>query len=741
MQVKDFFDCLVKNKIEFFCGVPDSLLKPFCAYIQDNVTAEKNIITANEGNAIALASGHYLASGNPALVYMQNSGLGNCVNPLLSLTDDEVYNIPVLMLIGWRGEPGKKDEPQHIKQGKVTAGLLETMGIKYEILPVDFNKAQKSVSNAVNYMAETLKPYAFIVQNGTFEEYTLVNKVKNEFEMTREEAVSYITAHLKDDDVVVSTTGQISRELYEYREAQGQGHKKDFLTVGSMGHSSSIALGIALEKPEKRIFCFDGDGAALMHLGAVPVIGSLGVKNFKHIIFNNEAHVSVGAQPTCARKVDIPELFSSCGYKNFYSVKTKKELEQVLSLFLKVEGPAVLEVKVNTKARKDLGRPKEKPCENKELFMSFLSENKTFLGRNSLENLPSLLEANSAKRVLVFTGKKSFEPFRKEFDNFLKNIETVYYNDFSLNPKATEVDAAVSKTGDKFDMIIAVGGGSVIDFAKLYKFAVDNKVSVLKYFDEPFDNIINKTKLVAIPTTAGTGSEATKFAVLYIDGVKYSLENNAILPDYAIVDSRFLKDTPRYVKATCALDAYCQAIESFWSVNSTQTSLEYATEAILLARDYIEKFVNTDDDEAMGKMALASNLAGKAINISKTTAAHAISYTLTSKYDIPHGHAVALSIAKLCCFNADINVENVQDKRGAEFVKSQLKSLYELIGTDKPCEYFKNLFENIGIEYDLTKLGAVDTCYVVNSVDKARLSNNPKKLSEKELMAIFDIDR
>lgn len=374
MKVQDFFNVLKENGVNCYCGVPDSLLKDFCAYITDNVDNKNHTITANEGNAIALASGHYLATGNPAVVYMQNSGIGNCVNPLLSLTDEEVCNIPLLMLIGWRGEPDKKDEPQHIKQGKVTDKLLETMGIKYEILPENFEDARPMIEGAFKYMKDTKCPYAFIIRKGLFEKYSLQNKKQNLSSFCREEAIETVIKNLSSQDIIVATTGHISREVYETRNRLGQSHKQDFLTVGSMGHSSSIALGIALEKPNRNIYCFDGDGAFLMHQGAVVVNASKNLDNFKHIVFNNEAHDSVGAQPTAINVAKIDKIAIDAGYKKAYTVYTKEDLEKVLPEFMSDKCTSLLEVKVKCGAREDLGRPKEKPWENKVLFMENLNE-------------------------------------------------------------------------------------------------------------------------------------------------------------------------------------------------------------------------------------------------------------------------------------------------------------------------------------------------------------------------------
>ena len=367
-------DILKKNGTDFFCGVPDSLLKDFCAYVTENFEKSKNIITANEGNAVALAVGHYLATSKPALVYMQNSGTGNTINPLLSLADDEVYNIPLLIFVGWRGEPYKKDEPQHIKQGKVTDEIFDACKIKHSVLPDDEKSAELAISQAFKYMNETLKPYVFVIKKGTFEKFEK-EKPENKFEISRETAISTVMDFVEKNAVIVSTTGQISREVYEIREKAGQAHDLDFLTVGSMGHASSIALGIALEKPNKTVFCFDGDGAFLMHMGAIPVIANQAPENFKHILFNNEAHDSVGAQKTSANMVNFKELALSCGYKNSFSVQKLEDLKNILPEFLSAKSPSLLEIKVNCGARADLGRPKEKPVQNKIIFMEKLNAN------------------------------------------------------------------------------------------------------------------------------------------------------------------------------------------------------------------------------------------------------------------------------------------------------------------------------------------------------------------------------
>jgi len=370
---KFFIEALREKGIDCFAGVPDSLLKNICAYITDHFDAAHNIIAANEGAAIGLAAGHYLATGQPACVYMQNSGEGNIINPLASLTDQEVYNIPVLLLIGWRGRPGVHDEPQHVKQGKVTTGLLNVMGVNYEVLSKEEDKAAKQIEKAAKALANK-EVFALVIEKDTFEDYKLQNVEENDLTMSREEAIQTVAAALGEKDCIVSTTGMISRELFEYRAAMNQGHERDFLTVGSMGHASQIALGIALAQPERRVWCFDGDGAAIMHMGSMAIVANKAPKNYVHVVFNNGAHDSVGGQPTVGLKIDLPAVAKAVGYKAMYTVETKEYLAELLDKVKGQNGPVLLEVKVKKGNRKDLGRPTTTPIQNKEALMAFLQK-------------------------------------------------------------------------------------------------------------------------------------------------------------------------------------------------------------------------------------------------------------------------------------------------------------------------------------------------------------------------------
>lgn len=371
-----FITTLTRNGINFFTGVPDSLLKNVCAYITDHIPPERNLITANEGTAVAVAAGHYLATSQPGLVYMQNSGIGNAVNPLLSLADEKVYSIPMVLLIGWRGEPGIHDEPQHLKQGEVTLDLLDTMGIPYAILPENEVQAIEVINCIIEKSKLESRPCALVVRKNTFDKYGLQNKVINSYPISRENAMKHVIDFLEEhfsSTTIVSTTGKLSRELFEYRESRGDNHSADFLTVGSMGHASSIALGIALAKPNEHVICFDGDGALIMHLGALTNIGALAPKNFIHILFNNGAHESVGGQPTLGFGIDILAIARACGYKYVVSVEKETEISSAISHAHYQEGPIFIEIKCGIDSRADLGRPTTTPLENRNALMRHLN--------------------------------------------------------------------------------------------------------------------------------------------------------------------------------------------------------------------------------------------------------------------------------------------------------------------------------------------------------------------------------
>lgn len=376
LDPKIFFETLSEHKVSFFAGVPDSLLKNFCDYVTAHVDKKRHVIAANEGGAVALAAGHHLATGEFGLVYMQNSGFGNTINPLTSLVNAEVYSIPMLLMIGWRGEPGKKDEPQHTKMGKTLPNLLQTLGIGHSVLPADTAQAMEIVGQAISKMKSNSEPYALIVPGGTFGTGNIPNPADSKtFEMKTADALQVIVPLFGDKDIIVATTGQISRELFEIRKSAGSPEQgQDFLNVGSMGHASQIALGMALSQPSKQVFCLDGDGAVLMHMGSMAVVGSLAPSNFRHIVINNGAHDSVGGQPTAAFTISIPAIAKACGYKTVLMAETKKDLKSKMEEMKSSAGPALLEVKVQKGIRAGLGRPTAAPVESKKKLMGFLKQ-------------------------------------------------------------------------------------------------------------------------------------------------------------------------------------------------------------------------------------------------------------------------------------------------------------------------------------------------------------------------------
>ena len=360
---------------DFYTGVPDSQLKALCNCLMNTYGIDKkhHIIAANEGNCTALAAGYHLATGRVPVVYMQNSGEGNIINPVASLLNDKVYAIPMIFVIGWRGEPGIHDEPQHIYQGEVTVKLMEDMDIRTFIIGKD--TTDEEVSAAMENFRKLLsqgKQVAFIVRKGALK-YDEPVEYKNDNTMLREEIIQHI-ADAAGEDPIVSTTGKASRELFETRTARAQSHKYDFLTVGSMGHSSSIALGVALNKPGKRIWCVDGDGAVLMHMGSMAVLGANAPENLIHIVINNGAHETVGGMPTVASKLDLVSIAKACGYPNAVSVDSFEALDKELEAAKSRHQLSLIEVKCSIGARDDLGRPTTTALENKENFMKFLAE-------------------------------------------------------------------------------------------------------------------------------------------------------------------------------------------------------------------------------------------------------------------------------------------------------------------------------------------------------------------------------
>ena len=378
MKASVLLDACEKAGIDFFTGVPDSLLKGLCNELYDRYGADgdTHVVAHNEGGAIGLCAGHYLSCGRPALCYMQNSGLGNAVNPLASLMDPRVYGIPCLLVIGWRGEPGVKDEPQHVKQGMITLPQLEILDIPFMILSEETDEAafEEAFQGLLSALSSG-KSAAIVVRKGGLT--TDRNpSYGNAYRMSREAAAEVILRETAPSDVIVSTTGKLSRELFELREKRGEDHSRDFLTVGSMGHASMIALRIAVEHPGRTVWCLDGDGAALMHLGALPLIGRRAPAGLIHVVVHNGAHETVGGMPVCSGSLDFPAVAKAAGYVAVYSADREDSLSAVLREARKeaARGPVLIEARCSCASRADLGRPTTTPAQNRDALMAFLQE-------------------------------------------------------------------------------------------------------------------------------------------------------------------------------------------------------------------------------------------------------------------------------------------------------------------------------------------------------------------------------
>ena len=367
-----FFNSLNKNKIDFFTGVPDSLLKEFCFCITDNTTKKQHIINSNEGSSIGLSMGYNLATNKIPLVYFQNSGLGNIVNPYTSLVHESVFKIPMLFFIGWRGEPDKKDEPQHFFQGKITEDLLKILEIDYEILKIDTEESIKQTERIIETIKKTEKPFAILVKKDTFSSYSFESST-NKYNLKRESSIEIILNNLKDEDVLVSTTGKTSRELHEISKNK-KSNNPLFYTIGGMGHSSQIALGIS-NFSSKRVFCFDGDGSIIMHMGSMGIIGNNSNDNYFHILFNNGTHESVGGQPTIGRDINFELLSKSLGYKKYFKLTTREKLENFFKKTItSINGPVFIEILIDSSSRSDLGRPNKTPLQQKFIFQKLMNE-------------------------------------------------------------------------------------------------------------------------------------------------------------------------------------------------------------------------------------------------------------------------------------------------------------------------------------------------------------------------------
>ena len=371
LACNDLYRIFQQHELTYFCGVPDSTFKDWLNFLDDrHGKSLTNRIVTVERDAIGWASGYYTATGKTGVVYLQNSGLGNIVNPVTSLLDSTIYNIPVLILVGWRGKPDQHDEPQHKKMGTITQELLQMLDIRFSILPDSLHDAERIIAEANQYMTTTRQPYALIIQKKTFEKYTKQEKTQKPYDMTREDALKILLDTVHKEDIVISTTGKTSREVFEHREAAAFGHQNDFLMVGSMGLASSFAAEIALQKPNHKVYILDGDGALLMNAGVLSTIGYYAPSNLFHIVFDNRAYDSTGGQPTTSSVVDFVRMALANNYKEAVAVSSARELRNAFSKMRHQSGPSMLVINVNSGARPDLGRPTTSPIENKLAFMN-----------------------------------------------------------------------------------------------------------------------------------------------------------------------------------------------------------------------------------------------------------------------------------------------------------------------------------------------------------------------------------
>jgi phosphonopyruvate decarboxylase len=345
---KRFLNVLHNAGVDFFTGVPDSYLNGFCNCLLENVSNEKNVIAANEGNAVAIASGYYFSTGKVPLVYMQNSGMGNAINPLLSLADKSVYSVPIVLLIGWRGEPGTVDHAQHKVQGELTTKLLDLMEIPFIVAEDNDDLLEKQVKQLIEQAQQERTVVAIVARKGVFAvEEKSTAPVENGYPLFREEAIEAVLDAMPKDTIYVATTGRATRELYFLREKRGEGHKCDFLNIGSMGHASSVALGLALVNKNRKVVCLDGDSAVLMHMGALSMVSNLHIPNLLHVVLNNGAHESVGGQPSAGMKVDFTAIAQGVGYQTVgHPVATKEEIIDAVKDLVKRDKATFLDVRI-----------------------------------------------------------------------------------------------------------------------------------------------------------------------------------------------------------------------------------------------------------------------------------------------------------------------------------------------------------------------------------------------------------
>ena len=747
INTEDFYRFLVRNHIDFFTGVPDSLLESICHCIHTNTDSNKHIIAANEGNAIALAVGYYLSSKKTPFVYMQNSGFGNAINPLLSLASGDVYSIPMIIFVGWRGEPGSKDEPQHKLQGQIMSDLLRACRIKNDVLPQNIKDAQDKIIKAIDIVKSNLEPFVFLVKKDTFTHYSSILRRDNIYSLSRQDAIKIICNQLSDDDIVLGSTGKISREIYQHRVKLYHSSKMDWLNVGAMGHVSQIALLVAMNNPSRRVICLDGDGSILMHLGGLSILASKKTKNLKHFVLNNGCHESVGGQPTVGFDIDIVSLSKSVGYEFSQRLSSEKEVLLHINDILNNDLLSLTEVRVANQSNKNLMRPNNDFMKHRNSFINYnlnykYNLKREVIGNGVLDELDRMIAFYNARNIFIITGQASFDKnFKHRFRSIEKKYNVSFFNDFCSNFDDKILLKAIDKFNSaSYDIIIAIGGGTVMDMAKMIRVFFNKHISISELLDKKTSkSLVNKHKLIVIPTTSGSGSENTQFSVLYKNNTKYSIEHESMIPDHVILDHNLKYHVNKKNAISSGLDAFCQSIESLWSINSTKESRAHAIYAIKLCLKYLVKSINTDDNVAKDKMSLSSFFAGKAINISKTTIAHALSYSITKNYNIPHGMSVASTIIELMKHNLVLNSKSkLLDTRGWEYYNNIISIFFEIFNAsniEEICDTMGSIFSKL--EFYKYVACDIDINLIAESTNKSRFKNNPLYVNDGVLKLIL----
>jgi phosphonopyruvate decarboxylase len=718
-----------------------------------------------------------MATGRNGVVYMQNSGEGNAVNPLLSIADPDVYSIPLLLVIGWRGEPGVHDEPQHVKQGKVTCTMLEAMGVPYEIL--EPTRWTEQLDSLLGIMQDQSRPVALVVRKGTFSAYPFEAKVSGD-PLLREQALEIMLGTLGPHDLVVSTTGKESREVFEIRERRGETHDADFLTVGGMGHTASIAYGMALGCPESTVWCLDGDGSMLMHMGSLAVMAQTWPSNLRYVVNVNGAHESVGGQPNVGADIDVPAMLRACGFLDVREAWNAAEITASMD-DVRHSSRTALVLHTRQGSRDDLGRPTLSPVQNKLALMrriglhaiahsltghvleeidteedlarvshmirlrdfadqpvyELANGNLTLAGgatgwrEDAVDDFSSLFALLGIQRPLVVADPFFAQRLADVLDGALQGFPL--FDGVKPNPDIDQVAKAVEAyRAHGCDSVVSLGGGSAIDVAKCVAAASDADESWQASLLGDGLAKLNPAPHIAIPSTAGTGSESTHFAVVYVDGKKVSVAANRLLPQVAVLCPSLLLGLPHYQRASTLLDALCHAIESHWSARSCEESRLHSARAIRSIMTNWRLYMN-GDEAAASHMMVAANHAGKAINITTTTAAHAMCYGITSRFKVAHGHAAALCLPS--CWRKLL-------ERGTEETQERLQELDALLCGDEGAEKGAGLacFEQLVHKLEVPAVGPAsqaDLSALTQGVNAQRLANFPLALSQDEIRAMY----